>query len=45
MHTGDLATIDAALSASPTFVLHETGELFWDTDRVWLLRERLSDKL
>lgn len=29
----------------PTFVLQETGELFWGTDRVWLLRERLSDKL
>ncbi|MCK1515020.1 DsbA family protein [Bradyrhizobium sp. 190] len=29
----------------PTFLLHETGELFWGTDRVWLLRERLSDKL
>lgn len=29
----------------PTFVLDETGELFWGTDRVWLLRERLSDKL
>ena len=26
----------------PTFVLQETGELFWGTDRVWLLRERLS---
>jgi 2-hydroxychromene-2-carboxylate isomerase len=26
----------------PTFLLHETGELFWGTDRVWLLRERLS---
>jgi 2-hydroxychromene-2-carboxylate isomerase len=29
----------------PTFVLDETGELFWGTDRVWLLRERLSDKM
>jgi hypothetical protein len=29
----------------PTFVLGESGELFWDTDRVWLLRERLADKL
>jgi 2-hydroxychromene-2-carboxylate isomerase len=28
----------------PTFVVHETGELFWGTDRVWLLRERLSAK-
>ncbi|WP_262049143.1 DsbA family protein [Bradyrhizobium sp. Bra78] len=26
----------------PTFVLQETGELFWGSDRVWLLRERLS---
>jgi 2-hydroxychromene-2-carboxylate isomerase len=26
----------------PTFVLEETGELFWGTDRVWLLREQLS---
>ena len=26
----------------PTFVLAQTGELFWGTDRVWLLRERLS---
>ena len=26
----------------PTFLLQETGELFWGTDRVWLLRERLS---
>jgi hypothetical protein len=26
----------------PTFVLQETGELFRGTDRVWLLRERLS---
>ncbi|MBR0828632.1 DsbA family protein [Bradyrhizobium manausense] len=26
----------------PTFVLEDTGELFWGTDRVWLLRERLS---
>ena len=25
----------------PTFLLQETGELFWGTDRVWLLRERL----
>ena len=29
----------------PTFVLQDTGELFWGNDRVWLLRERLSDKL
>jgi 2-hydroxychromene-2-carboxylate isomerase len=29
----------------PTFVLAETGELFWGTDRVWLLRERLSNRL
>ena len=26
----------------PTFLLEETGELFWGTDRVWLLRERLA---
>lgn len=29
----------------PTFVLDESGELFWGTDRIWLLRERLADKL
>lgn len=29
----------------PTFVLDESGELFWGTDRVWLLRERLAEKL
>jgi 2-hydroxychromene-2-carboxylate isomerase len=29
----------------PTFVLQDTGELFWGSDRVWLLRERLSDRL
>jgi 2-hydroxychromene-2-carboxylate isomerase len=28
----------------PTFVLDKSGELFWGTDRVWLLRERLSPK-
>lgn len=27
----------------PTFALEDTGELFWGTDRVWLLRERLSE--
>jgi 2-hydroxychromene-2-carboxylate isomerase len=26
----------------PTFVLDETGELFWGTDRVWMLREQLA---
>lgn len=26
----------------PTFVLEETGELFWGTDRVWMLREQLE---
>jgi 2-hydroxychromene-2-carboxylate isomerase len=26
----------------PTFVLDESGELFWGTDRVWMLRERLA---
>lgn len=29
----------------PTFVLDESGELFWGTDRIWLLRERLAEKL
>jgi 2-hydroxychromene-2-carboxylate isomerase len=29
----------------PTFLLQETGELFWGSDRIWLLRERLSEKL
>lgn len=29
----------------PTFVLDECGELFWGTDRIWLLRERLADKM
>ncbi|MGY8666027.1 DsbA family protein [Bradyrhizobium sp. UFLA05-109] len=28
----------------PTFVLDRTGELFWGTDRLWLLREHLSPK-
>jgi 2-hydroxychromene-2-carboxylate isomerase len=28
----------------PTFVMDKSGELFWGTDRVWLLRERLSPK-
>jgi 2-hydroxychromene-2-carboxylate isomerase len=27
----------------PTFVIDDTGELFWGTDRVWLLEERLRD--
>jgi 2-hydroxychromene-2-carboxylate isomerase len=26
----------------PTFVLDESGELFWGTDRIWMLRERLA---
>ncbi|WFU82477.1 DsbA family protein [Bradyrhizobium sp. CIAT3101] len=26
----------------PTFVVDETGELFWGTDRLWLLREWLE---
>jgi hypothetical protein len=51
---GELDIEDTAIAAEaeergvfgvPTFLLHETGELFWGTDRVWLLRERLSDKL
>jgi 2-hydroxychromene-2-carboxylate isomerase len=29
----------------PTFILQQTGEIFWGTDRVWLLRERLSETL
>lgn len=29
----------------PTFVLDESGELFWGTDRVWMLRERLGDNV
>jgi 2-hydroxychromene-2-carboxylate isomerase len=29
----------------PTFVLEESGELFWGTDRIWLLRERLAHRL
>jgi 2-hydroxychromene-2-carboxylate isomerase len=27
----------------PTFVFESTGELFWGTDRVWLLEERLRE--
>ena len=29
----------------PTFVLDGSGELFWGTDRIWMLRERLGEKL
>ena len=29
----------------PTFVLDESGELFWGTDRIWMLRERLADNV
>jgi 2-hydroxychromene-2-carboxylate isomerase len=29
----------------PTFVLDESGELFWGIDRVWMLRERLAEKV
>jgi 2-hydroxychromene-2-carboxylate isomerase len=28
----------------PTFVLDESGELFWGTDRIWMLRERLAGR-
>lgn|SRR5689334_13433776 len=28
----------------PTFVADKTGELFWGTDRLWLLRERLEGR-
>jgi 2-hydroxychromene-2-carboxylate isomerase len=29
----------------PTFLMDATGELFWGTDRVWMLRERLAEQL
>jgi 2-hydroxychromene-2-carboxylate isomerase len=29
----------------PTFIVDETGELFWGTDRVWMLRERLAEQV
>jgi 2-hydroxychromene-2-carboxylate isomerase len=29
----------------PTFLIGATGELFWGTDRVWMLRERLGELL
>ena len=28
----------------PTFVHDESGELFWGTDRLWMLRERIAGK-
>lgn len=39
--------VDAAESRGvfgvPTFVVEDTGELFWGTDRAWLLEERLRE--
>jgi 2-hydroxychromene-2-carboxylate isomerase len=35
---------DRGVFGVPTFVLDKSGELFWGSDRVWLLRERLSPK-
>jgi predicted DsbA family dithiol-disulfide isomerase len=36
---------DRGVLGVPTFVLDETGELFWGTDRIWLLCERLNEML
>jgi hypothetical protein len=39
--------VDAAESRGvfgvPTFVVEDTGELFWGADRAWLLEERLRE--
>jgi hypothetical protein len=35
----------AGVFGVPTFVVQDTGKLFWGSDRVWLLRERLSGTL
>lgn len=29
----------------PSFLFEETGELFWGTDRLWMIRERLQGSL